>query len=130
MKITIEKRERTWRRHTQPREFHARARVYIFAEGESILANLVNRTTRPHKVYRDRVLPTVYAYLGLDPREYKMRWSKHAGCSMCPCSPGFIIEGQHRYDVFVTVSDLPETTGGEERDRRAAALGITEETTQ
>ena len=31
---------------------------------------------------------------GIDPDTVRVNWSKHAGCSVCPCSPGFIITGK------------------------------------
>jgi hypothetical protein len=33
--------------------------------------------------------------------EVKINWSKHAGCSMCPCSPGFIATGLNNFDIFI-----------------------------
>lgn len=39
-----------------------------------------------------------------------VQWSQHAGCSMCPCSPGFIVKGDNLMgpngqpaDIFVDV---------------------------
>jgi len=42
----------------------------------------------------------------------KMTYSRKAGCSMCPCSPGFVIKDDshefHGYDVWVSVVPLEE----------------------
>lgn len=35
----------------------------------------------------------------------KFNWNKHAGCKMCPCSPGFIVSGANNlngYNVYIT----------------------------
>lgn len=33
----------------------------------------------------------------------KLTFSVHAGCSMCPCSPGFVAEARGTQDLFVTL---------------------------
>ena len=71
-------------------EYSRPPRIYIFPEGESILDNLlVGRHNRPYKMYRERILPTVFEELNWDPNT-KVRWSQYAGCT-CPCSPGFVV---------------------------------------
>jgi hypothetical protein len=102
-----------------PREYESATRIYVSEDGESVLDNLMSRTGRPVGAYRaavKEILPT----LGLD--GYKIQWSQKAGCSMCPCSPGFILkdpEGKRfRYepetgpcDIWITISagDLGES---------------------
>ena len=91
-----------WSRYT--RAARAATRVYVWPEGESIMENLENRRQRPYTTYRKEVLPYVLDQLGL-PRDTKVRWSQHAGCSMCPCSPGFIIDsGPAGVSVSVTIT--------------------------
>lgn len=92
------------------REYRSETRVYFFHSGETILGNLLNRRSRPTDIYRSYMGPVLEA-LGL-PANTKYRWSSKAGCKMCPCSPGFIIEGDHQNrDAYVTLSDsIPTTT--------------------
>ena len=79
-----------------------KARIYIFPKGETLLDNLENRRSRPYNLYRKQVIPTVLKAMGL-PEDTKVRWSQYAGCSMCPCSPGFIIDSERGTEVFVNV---------------------------
>lgn len=120
MKISVEVRKRSWRERAK------KGRVYIFVEGESIMENMVNRTSRPQLAYRRQIMPTVLEELGLEP-DTRFRWSQYCGCS-CPCSPGFIFEGRAMYekDVFVTVTDdgSMKTTGGPRVERRKKQLGV------
>lgn len=66
----------------------------------------------PSKEVKDAVLKTVAEYL--KSRGYKVRkenpikYSRKAGCAMCPCSPGYVIYGDYmlgsrRYVVSVWV---------------------------
>ena len=83
------------------KEYSAATRVYIFPKGETLMDNLINRKQRPYTTYKKEVMPAVLEAMGL-PSNTKIRWSQYAGCS-CPCSPGFIVEGDSRRDVFVDV---------------------------
>lgn len=65
------------------REFNQASRVYVWPEGESIMENLLNRRNRPYKEYRKLLADQAFMQ--------NARWSQHAGCRMCPCSPGFIL---------------------------------------
>jgi hypothetical protein len=102
-----------------PREYEKATRVYIAEKGETILDNLESRTGRPVDTYRAAVKEVLTA-IGLG--DHKVTWSQKAGCSMCPCSPGFILktpEGKgFRYqpeggpcDIWVEISagDLGES---------------------
>lgn len=115
-RITITRRE--WSRWTTAREMNAKPRLYVGIESETVLENLENRTRRPSGLYREMVkqefanLDWFGIHLNLD----EMRWSQKAGCSMCPCSPGFILSDRsfhfrdfsaYRYDVWVTMVDAP-----------------------
>lgn len=80
----------------------ARARAYVFEEGESIMDNLMNRHSRPVELYR-MALQMALVDAGVEgAEELKMTWSQKAGCS-CGCSPGFLIEGMPNKEVYVDV---------------------------
>ena len=99
MKTTdIEIRERG---NVSYREWIKQTRIYVWPQGESILENLENRKQRPYTVYKKEVIPAVLEKMGM-PADTKVRWSQYAGCD-CPCSPGFIVDGDSRRDVHVTV---------------------------
>ncbi len=85
-----------------------KSRVYFFPENETVLENLLQgRHNRPFREYR-KLLPFVLRHLGQDTP--KASWSSKAGCSMCPCSPGFILDTTALgIDIFVTVIDDGET---------------------
>jgi len=83
------------------REYSKQTRIYVWPKGETIMQNLMNRKQREHTVYKKEVIPGVLEAMGL-PADTKVRWSQYAGCS-CPCSPGFIVDGDSRRDVHVTV---------------------------
>ena len=103
LEINVEVRQRSAR---TMREYSKTTRIYIFIEGETLLQNLANRRSRPHRMYRERVLPTVFEKLGWDAKT-KVRWSQQAGCP-CGCSPGFIVTGMRWHppqDIHVTVAE-------------------------
>ena len=83
------------------KEWAKQTRIYVWPQGETIMDNLMNRKQRPHTTYKKEVIPSVLEKMGL-PADTKVRWSQYAGCS-CPCSPGFIVDGDSRRDVHVTV---------------------------
>ena len=78
----------------------SRSRVYCWPKGESILQNfIVGRRTRPETQLR-KVMPeilkqaAVVAGVELNPELLEnFSFSSYAGCSTCPCSPGFILSG-------------------------------------
>ena len=96
--------------------------VYFFPQGESVLENLFFRRNRPYEEYR-KLLPEVFKQLGQPdtPIKGNVRWSRKAGCLMCPCSPGFVIkpfcatptkhEGAENFkaqvDIWVTYAVVP-----------------------
>jgi hypothetical protein len=82
------------------------ARCYFFPKGESIIENLQNRRSRPHKEYR-KLLPEVFKSDDVINKLWKdghikASWSQYAGCS-CGCSSGFILKGLYGYNIFVDV---------------------------
>lgn len=76
--------------------------VYIAVEGETIAEQLYARRARPYTLLR-KPLEDILRANGI--RFSKLRWSQKAGCGMCPCSPGFVIEGGDRgSDYWLTLS--------------------------
>lgn len=72
-------------------------KLYIWLSDETIIQNLVNRRSRPYTEYKKLVIPLLMDKLKTDhPTIYeklkndKWGWNQNCGCSMCPCSPGFI----------------------------------------
>lgn len=81
------------------------SRVFVDFEGETILDNLNNRVARPYTTLK----PIIIEKLKEQGIVFeKIRWSRKAGCRMCPCSPGFIIEGNYGKDFWLTVTDDEE----------------------
>ena len=78
--------------------FRDNNKAYIWVDGESVIENLMNRRSRPYKFYQEVVLPAVLEevaekypiYNNLDMDVKNWGWRSKCGCSMCPCSPGFI----------------------------------------
>lgn len=89
-------------------------KAYIWVSGESVLENLQNRHSRPSKFYQDNVLPEILKQVaaqnpgfGIDTNAKDWGWRSKCGCSMCPCSPGFI---QKKGVGHVTISAEVEFT--------------------
>lgn len=89
-------------------------RVYLFVEEWNPVSDILSgdRRNRPWKEVK-KVLPELWNLLSLkgakgsiehhegygitwpqveiDPSKIEARWNVHAGCTMCPCSPAFIL---------------------------------------
>jgi len=79
----------------EPKLYHDK--IYIWIKGQNVLENLIGRGHEPYKLYKKFVIPKVMEMIKEQhPDKYellkdvKWGWNKHCGCSMCPCSPGFI----------------------------------------
>ena len=83
---------------------YSKTRIYVHLTGETLRANLSNRRARPHTVYRKEVLPKLFTQLGWNP-DTKVKWSQYAGCSSCPCSPGFVVDNVYGRNIWVDVVD-------------------------
>lgn len=89
------------------KDHNKKPRMYVGCE-ETLLENLMNRTTRPANAW-GRTIRAAMKVAGL---EGTIGWYNKAGCS-CPCSPGFIwtnapyIDGYHTYDVSVHIAGAP-----------------------
>jgi len=68
--------------------YHVQTRVYVWPERETVMENLVNRRSRPYNEWRPLVLKELR---DAGYQVEKLQWNQKAGCTMCPCSPGFIV---------------------------------------
>lgn len=85
-------------------KYRTKTRIYISLEDETILEHFRSgRFTRPHQVYREEIIPKLIAQ-GYITQDSKLRWSQKAGCSSCPCSPGFITDQILGHDIYIRVS--------------------------
>jgi hypothetical protein len=89
--LHVGKRKRRDYSHRGWREFQLAPRMYVRIQDETILDNLANRTRRPYNVYKTMIHSS---NLGEIIDLSKLSWSQYAGCTMCPCSPGFILNRQ------------------------------------
>jgi hypothetical protein len=92
-------------------DYLARPRVYVSGDTEeSVLDHLNNRTNRPTKIWRKGALNLLNKW-ALPFATFELKWSQNAGCRMCPCSPGFVmqIEGYSKHsERSITLSfELP-----------------------
>jgi hypothetical protein len=85
-------------------------KMYIWVSGETLLENLQNRRNRPYDFYKKEVLPLVMEKIKIKrPEVYKViknekwGWRQSCGCSMCPCSPGFVGEGEDMYTIHIEI---------------------------
>lgn len=94
-------------------EFSQAPRMYISVADESIMDNLANRKRRPYNVYKTLIHSSALSSV-LDLS--KLSWSQKAGCTMCACSPGFILNHQSisvegtlftRFDIWVKLDNAP-----------------------
>lgn len=122
-----ERRQPTAYSHRDWQEYESKPRVYFWEDGESILDHLANRRCEPYRIYR-KVLDNVLQDLGVT--YDRANWSQRAGCTMCPCSPGFILTGvpyPAKFDVFVKVRIIAPGTNADSAsrqfDREAVSAG-------
>jgi len=74
----------------------APTRIFV-SFGETVSEHLANRRNRPYT----QLKPIIAAELDkLGVKYTKIRWNRYAGCQMCPCSGGFIIEGNYGKDFW------------------------------
>jgi len=97
MNLNTQVRTRSWNERAD------KGRIYVSIADETILENLQNRRNRPIKVWRAYATAAL-AELGYE--NIQLSWNRNAGCSMCPCSPGFVTTSAalRRKDVYVTVN--------------------------
>lgn len=68
-------------------------RLYVYGDKFDVIEDLTNRCRRPHGLYRQEVRD-LFEQLNVPIDIEGMRWNQNAGCSMCPCSPGFVLPEQ------------------------------------
>ena len=87
-------------------------KMYLFINDETVIENLINRRNRPYNEYKKLIIPKVMESISkTDPdlfqrlKDVKWGWDRYCGCSVCPCSPGFIGEGAYHEptDIYVTI---------------------------
>ena len=103
--------ESPYKRSGEPKRYHDK--IYIWIENESILENMNNRRNRPYTTYKKEILPKLMEYLEMNfpkvhkhLKDVKWGWNQNCGCSMCPCSPGFIgdvIRDNEVLDIHITI---------------------------
>ncbi len=110
-------RDRPWKRRDK-------AILFVFPKSETGVEQFIYRATRPVKLFRE-LLPEIFKKLGL-PADTKARWSNKAGCSMCPCSPGFVLSHFARHDFYASVTaddpDAVKHDGGPIDGRRVETI--------
>lgn len=85
-------------------------KLFIFVKGEGVFEQLYNRHSRPHKFYKEHILPAAFKQLAERHPELNIStdlkdwgWRQKCGCS-CPCSPGFIALNHFgMYNIYVDI---------------------------
>lgn len=86
---------------------HGKCRMYFrLAEDmdKNVIEAMFARGTEPSKFYKMLVKP-VFAEVTGQSHYPKFSWSRKAGCTMCPCSPGMIVDELELQgvDIWITV---------------------------
>lgn len=96
--------------------YRSKPRIYLSIERFNPIHDIGGeRWDKPHKAIRPLVARSLNeAWAGLniaDAEEFGLKWNPHAGCSMCPCSPGFVVSGfkakieqedEFQWDAWIT----------------------------
>lgn len=92
-------------RKGEPHKF--KNKIYMWPD-ETVWENLENRRNRPHTEWKKEVIPMVMDWLKTNkPNHYetlknsKWGWRQNCGCSMCPCSPGFVSDNEGYISIHV-----------------------------
>ncbi len=86
-------RKRVWEpRYERYSSFVSAPRIYVQVGDFNLLENLENRRRRPYTEFRKYIERVVWPTLGWQDTAPKLGWRQNAGCSMCPCSPGFVVQ--------------------------------------
>lgn len=108
MKVLSVDTKRENKRSGEP--FLKRNKMYIFVKKETIIDNLINRRSRPYDEYKKNIIPKVMEIIKEKyPETYelvkdsKWSWKQNCGCSMCPCSPGFVASTEGNMNIFVDI---------------------------
>ena len=117
-------RKRVWEpRYERYSSYVSAPRIYVHFGDFNLVEDLMNRTRRPYTEYRKFIESVVWPTLGWDTIAPKIGWRKNAGCNMCPCSPGFVVQsdfwrpveriGEH-FDMWITIK-TPDFVNVDER---------------
>jgi hypothetical protein len=98
-----------------------KTRIYVSAKDWNVMDNFLDRLTTGGKKAKElhkqiREDGTLARFLKAMEIKGKVRWDSHAGCSSCPCSPGFVIDndadvvGDKGREIWITVT--PSTLPG------------------
>jgi hypothetical protein len=108
MKIKLHSITKDYRRKGEPHRH--KNKMYIFPQGETLIENLENRRNRPYNVYKKEVIPVVMELIKKEYPDYyeelkdtKWGWNQKCGCSMCPCSPGFVGSTTGWFEIQVEI---------------------------
>lgn len=100
--FTIRERKHDWRNRRLLDSPYGNSIVYVNIKDETIIENLINRRSRPYTEWK-KIAKKVLNMKGI--KFEKLSWSKNAGCTMCPCSPGFIVQnGDTGRDIWIEVT--------------------------
>lgn len=84
---------------------YRQSKVFFWPETFTLDEHLDGRFKRPYERLRMR-MRSVWRLADIPqeewPRTREVKWSQKAGCSVCPCSPGFIVARRWGYDLHVT----------------------------
>jgi hypothetical protein len=85
-------------------EYQETTRVYVSPKNQTLGEQMATRRASPSATFK-RLVQQELANAGYTG---KVRYSRYAGCKMCPCSPGFVLETNldqdFPVDVWLTVS--------------------------
>lgn len=96
--------------------FRKKPRIYLSIENYNPIHDMQGeRYDKPHKILRGAIpLAMNQTWKGkniADADAFSLKWNPHAGCSMCPCSPGFVVSGfngkigqddEFQWDAWIT----------------------------
>lgn len=80
--------------------------IYVDVKGETFWENFACRTSRPASLWKKPIIEAFSKkYFGANAVDLTgMHWYAKAGCSMCPCSPGFILPHHRGVDFWVSLT--------------------------
>ncbi len=104
-------------RRGEPAKWQPKLYVEVKGSHETLDGLLMARHMHDPKYYKKNVLPLIFSHIRanadfmaraknvwvseaafFDPKNWG--WSRKCGCSMCPCSPGFILKKEAGYGVL------------------------------
>lgn len=99
--FTVRERKYDWRNRRRLDSTWGESVVYFSIEDETVLENFINRRNRPYTEWK-KIAKKVLTEKGV--KFEKLAWNKHAGCAMCPCSPGFVVmNGDTGNDIWIKI---------------------------